>query len=121
MAFEEVEKGSCKLEETYPKFDELGDYVEGNLYGFEDGDFGKQIVLYLGDDEYDEPILQILPSHKSLKKFYSNLEIGDYIKVELVKIVPAKSEGYGDIKFYKVYKDPERAVEFDNEEGVEDE
>ena len=116
MAFVEVEKGSCELEETYPKFDEIGDYVEGNFMGFENGDFGKQIIIYKGEDEYGEPITQILPSHKNLRKYYSQIKKGDYIKVELVKILPARSENYGDIKFYKVYVDPDRAVEFEDEE-----
>ena len=46
MALVEVEEGPS--EDKYWKPEEKGDYVEGYLYKFEKGDYGKQIVLYNG-------------------------------------------------------------------------
>ena len=119
MAFKELEAGAVELDGMYPKFDEIGDYVEGNFMGLEEGDYGKQIVIYKGNDEEGEPITQTLPSHKSLRKYYSQLKMGDYIKVELIKIIKSTNEKYSDKNIYKIYVDEDRAVEFG--EGEEDE
>ena len=120
MAFEKLEAGATELDGEYPKFDEIGDYVEGNFMGLEQGDYGKQIVIWKGNDpETGLAITQTLPSHKSLKKYYNKLTLGDYIKVELVKIIPSTNEKYSDKKIYDVYVDPDRAVEF--AQGVEEE
>ena len=61
MAFKELEAGASELEGMYPRFEEIGDYVEGNFMGLEEGDYGKQIVIWKGNDsETGEAITQTL-------------------------------------------------------------
>ena len=114
MAFEEVEKGP----EQYGRYwnpEEVGDAVEGNIYKFVTDDYGnKRIDLYLGQDEDDEAMLTMLPAHADLKRVYVNLERGDYIRVELTKLIPPRKNGYPK-RIYKVLKDPERKVEWPEE------
>ena len=119
MALVEVEKGPS--EDKYWKPEEKGDYVEGYLYKFEKGDYGKQIVLYKGyDEDSGEYITQTLPAHADLKRTYVNLEVGDYIRVEVVEVKePTGKSQYGKI-IYKVLKDEDRAVEFPSEEDDDD-
>ena len=47
MAFEEVKEVMPK----YWKPEEIGECIEGNVFRFEAGQYGKQIVLDMGDDE----------------------------------------------------------------------
>ena len=112
MAFEEVEKGPEEVG-RYWNADVVGDVVEGNIYKFVTDDYGnKRIDLYLGQDEDDQAILTMLPAHADLKRVYVNLECGDYIRVELIKLIPPKKDGGYPKRIYKVLKDPERKVEW---------
>jgi len=121
MAFEEVEKGPEEVG-RYWNADVVGDVVEGNIYKFVTDDYGnKRIDLYLGQDEDDQAILTMLPAHADLKRVYVNLERGDYIRVELIKLIPPKKEDGYPKRIYKVLKDPERKVEWPEEDSSDDE
>ena len=120
MAFEEVEKGPEEVG-RYWNPEELGDAVEGNIYKFVTDDYGnKRIDLYLGQDEDDEAILTMLPGHADLRRVYVNLERGDYIRVELIKLIPPKKEKGHPKRIYKVKRDPDRKVEWPEAETVTD-
>ena len=109
MAWEEV----TEVAPSYWKPEKIGDNIEGNIYEINDGNYGKQIVLDMGDDENGEIATTTLPSHKQLQNFIPKLQVGDYIRVELVKILPAKVEGRNDTMIYKVQKDPSKFEEYD--------
>ena len=117
MAFEEVEKGP----EQYGRYwnpEEVGDAVEGNIYKFVTDDYGnKRIDLYLGQDEDDEAMLTMLPAHADLKRVYVNLERGDYIRVELTKLIPPRKENGYPKRIYKVLKDSERKVAWPDDDS----
>ena len=115
MALVEVEKGPS--EDRYWKPSEKGDYAEGYLYGFEDGDYGKQIVLYKGyDEEKGEYILQTLPSHADLKRTYVNLVEDVFTRVEVVDKEEPKVRGSKPKFIYKVLQDVEDKMDFPDKE-----
>ena len=115
MAFREVEKAPSQ--DRWWKPAEVGDYVEGNVYKFVKGDYGIQIELYLGYDEDEgEYILQGLPAHADLKRVYSNINVGDFIHVEVSEIIKAKSRTGNDKFIYKVLVDDDRFIEFPSED-----
>ena len=117
MAFEEVEKGPEEIG-RYWNADQVGDVVEGNIYKFVTDDYGnKRIDLYLGQDEDDEAILTMLPAHADLKRVYVNLERGDYIRVEVIELIPPKKEGGHPKRIYKVLKDPDKKVEWPDDDS----
>ncbi len=104
MSFEEVEIGPAEVG-RYWKPENIGDYVEGFIYDFEDGDYGKQIILQLDDDQETT-----LPAHAHLRRYYRNLEEGDYIRVEVTRIIPPKGKREYPTFEYNVLKDPERKM-----------
>lgn len=112
MAFVNVEIG----DEGYTPYwrpNTKGESIEGNIYDFEENDYGnKQIVLYVGE-ENDDMLLTTLPSHRNLMRYYSNLEIGDYIRVTVTDVKAPMKEGQFPINIYKVEKDPDQFIEFD--------
>lgn len=111
MAFEDVEIGEEPFS-PYWKPNSVGENIEGNVYDFEQGDYGKQILLYRGEDGGDL-LITTLPAHRNLMRYYENLGIGDYIRVTVTDIKPpAKDDGY-PMNIYKVEKDADRFVEFD--------
>lgn len=118
MAWEIVEKGAERLTGMYPRFDEIGDYVEGHFLGLEKDDFGNErITLYLGEDpETGEAKTQQLPSAADLRKYNNKLHRGDYVKIEFLKIIPSNNEKYSDKKIFKVMVDHSRDVEFGDDE-----
>lgn len=120
MALRTLEKGGQELTGTYPRFDEIGDYVEGNFLGFEEDDYNnKRIVLYKGvDEETGEAKTQMLPAVADLKRYYGQLEKGMWLHIELVKTIPSNNENYSDKKIFKVQADEEKDVVFE-EEGEE--
>ena len=119
MAFKEVEKGPEEVG-RYWKPEKVGDCIEGNIYEFVDGDYGKQIDLYMGMTEDDEYKLCQLPAHADLKRAYVNLEVGDYIKVEVAEIKePTGKSQYGKM-IYKILKDEDRALSFDEDDYYEE-
>ena len=112
MAFEEVAIGEEPFS-LYWKPQSVGDYIEGNIYDFEKNDYGhKQILLYKGEEDGDL-LITTLPSHRNLMRYYDNLKIGDYIRVTVTDIKEPAKEGQYPINIYKVQKDPDRFVEFD--------
>lgn len=122
MAFKTLEKGGQELTNPYPKFEEIGDYVEGNISDFIIDDYGnKRIELYKGfDEESGEDKYQTLPAHSDLKGYYSQLNIGDYVHIELVKIIKSNNPEYSDKMKYIVQVDEEKAVEFGEVESDEE-
>lgn len=120
MALRTLEKGGQELTNSYPKFEEIGDYVEGNFLGFEIDDYNnKRITLWKGnDEETGEAITQMLPAVADLKRYYGQLERGMWLHIEFVKTIPSNNENYSDKKIFKVQADEERDVVFD--EGEEE-
>ncbi|MBR0059348.1 MAG: hypothetical protein IJP99_08475 [Methanobrevibacter sp.] len=115
MAWKEVEKGPEEIG-RYWKPEKKGDCIEGNIYKFVDGDYGKQIDLYRGMTEDGEYDLCQLPAHADLKRTYRDLEVGDYIRVEVVEVKePQGKAKYGKI-IYKVLKDEDKALSFDEDD-----
>lgn len=113
MAFKEIEpEEEENYHEKYPRFENIGDHVEGNLYEWDkDGWGNKRIVLEVGEDEEGEPILQYLPTHTHLRRFYNRIHIGDYIRVELKKLIEKDNQEY-PTRIYKLQVDPDRKVEY---------
>ena len=110
MAFQKVEIGPKEVGD-YWKPEEKGDMIEGNIYEFAESTFNNKkqvrINLYLGEDENDEAIMTLLPAHAHLKRYYVNLQEGDYIKVT----VTDKIENGKYTKFeYDVLVDPDKKV-----------
>lgn len=117
MALRTLDKGGAELTNPYPRFEEIGDYVEGNICGFTIDDYdNKRIEIYKGEDaETGEVKTQLLPSAADLRKYYSQLKVGDWIRVEFVKVIPSNNEAYADKKIFKVQVDDDKFLEF--EEG----
>ena len=114
---EEEENGYDK----YPSFEKVGDSVEGNLYEFDKDQWNnKRMVLEVGEDEDGEPLLAYLPSHAHLKRFYKKVKIGDFLHVELTKLIPPKEDQEYPTRIYKIQVDPERHVEYDDDEFYEE-
>lgn len=117
MAFEEVEKGPEEFG-RYWNPEQIGDSIEGHIYKFVIDDYNnKRIDLYLGEDEDKQAILCMLPAHADLKRTYVNLERGDFIHVELVKLIEPKKEGSYAKRIYKVLVDPEEKVIWPDDDG----
>lgn len=124
MAWETLEPEEENNFTKYPKFEKVGDNVEGNLYEFYKDSYGRKgMVLEVGEDEEGEPLLQHLPTHAHLQRFYKKVAIGDFLHVELVKIIPPKEDQEYPTRIYKVQVDPDRKViyEEDDEEYYEEE
>lgn len=122
MALKKVEKGPA--EDKYWKPTGIGDFVEGHFYKFENGDYGKQMVLYKGyDEEAGEYITQTLPAHADLKRSYVNLIPGAFTKVECVDVEQAKSKTGNDKFIYDIFQDDENIMQFEdsNDEYYADE
>ena len=123
MALQDVEIGPEEIGK-YWKPEQVGDSVQGNIFEFAESTFnGKkqvQINLYLGQDENDEAIMTLLPSHAHLKRYYVNLNVGDFIVVTVVDIHQPKDkdgnpQGYPRFK-YKVQVDPDKKVIWPDED-----
>lgn len=120
MAWEEVEKGPEELG-RYWNPDKVGDKITGHIYKFVKDNYGnKRIDLYLGVDEDNEAILCMLPAHADLKRVYVNLERGDYIRVELIELIPPKKEDGHPKRIYKVIKDPTEKVSWPDDDESDD-
>lgn len=119
MALVEVEKGPSV--DKYWTPEKVGDYVEGYLYGFVDGDYGKQIELYLDfDEDAKEYITQILPAHSDLKRTYVNLVEDAFTRVEIAEVIPPKSKTGYPKYIYKVLQDVEDKIEFPEKKDAKD-
>lgn len=124
MAFKDIEpeeetEGYAK----YPKFEKVGASIEGHLYEFEtDGYNNKRMVLEVGEDEDGKPLYSYLPSHAHLQRFYKKLKIGDYIRVELVKLIEPdeNDENQYPVRKYKVQVDEDRKVYYKEVDDDED-
>ena len=117
MALRTLEKGGQELSGMYPKFEEIGDYVEGNFLGLAVDDYNnKRIEIWKGnDEETGDAITQQLPALADLKRYYTQLEKGMWVHIEFVKVIPSNNENFADKKIFKVQVDDELAVEFGDE------
>ena len=118
MAFEDVEE---TIVDKYWNPEKVGEDIEGNVYEITKDQWNnKRIVLDLGDDEEGKMIKTTLPAHAQLQRFIPNLVIGDYIRVELIKLVePTPEQLEADpnrksTRIYKVQKDPDQAVDYND-------
>lgn len=112
MAFEDVEAVSVS---KYWNPEEVGENIEGNVFEIvKDRYNNDRIVLDMDDDADGNMISCTLPGHASLQRFIKNIAIGDYIRVELIEIIPAEEENRFDAKIYKVQKDPDRKIDYDD-------
>ncbi|MBQ9024798.1 MAG: hypothetical protein IJ104_00815 [Methanobrevibacter sp.] len=119
MAWEEIEPEEETGYTKYPKFEKVGDFVEGNLYEFETDGYGnKRMVLEVGEDEDGEPLYSYLPSHAHLQRFYKKVAIGDFLRVELVKLIEPDEDDDNQypVRKYKVQVDPDRSVRYEEED-----
>lgn len=112
MAFEDVEETMDK----YWNPEKIGEDIEGNVYEIVKDQWNNQrIVLDMGDDAEGNLMTTTLPAHAQLQRFIPKLQVGDYIRVELVKLVQPTDEQLAadpsrkPAKIYKVQKDPDRA------------
>ena len=112
MAFKDVKIGEEPFS-LYWKPNTVGENIEGNIYDFEEDQYGnKQILLYRGQEDGDL-LITTLPSHRNLMRYYSNLEIGDYVRITVTEVREPAKEGQYPMNIYKVEKDADRFVEFD--------
>lgn len=108
MAFESIEfevSEKCR----FWKGDEEGEYLEGNICEeIEDGYGNRQFVVDRGTNEFGESIHTTLPTNRSVRNYYKNLMIGDYVKVVFVETRPPFKEGMQPQKIFRIQKDPSR-------------
>lgn len=121
MVLQDVEIGPEEIG-AYWKPEKKGDKIEGNIFEFaEDFYNGKKqirINLYLGRDENDEAIMTLLPSHAHLKRYYVNLNRGDYIVVTVTDVIEPKDENSYPKYKYRVQVDPDKKVTWpENDDG----
>lgn len=114
MAFETITPG---IDETSRYWEPLtvGDQIEGNVIDFVEDNYGNTRILL----ELESGFEKELPSHRDLQRYNRKVDIGDYIRVTLAKIIPSNNENYADKRVYKVEKDPSRKVEYEEEEADE--
>ncbi|PWB87886.1 hypothetical protein [Methanobrevibacter thaueri] len=80
----------------------IGENVQGNIINQVEDEYGNTcLVLDVGTDENGDIKTTTLPAHQSLMDYYDQLEMGDYIYVELVDLVERKDREY-PIKIYAV-------------------
>lgn len=114
MAFEKVILEEDKDSKFWNPQTE-GEYIEGNIAGDMKDEFGnRRIVLDRGDNKSGIMRTTILPSHHNLRRYYSHINDGDYVRVTLVKIVPPKTEDKQPYKVYQMEIDPSRFKKYDN-------
>ena len=118
MALRTLEKGAEKLTGMYPKFEGIGDYVEGNFFELAEDDYGNErIVLWLGnDEETGEDKFQWLPAAADLRKYYTQMVRGMWVKISFKKIIPSNNEQYNDKQIFLVQANEELDVEFGDDE-----
>lgn len=71
--------------------------IEGKIVEIEDGIFGKQYTLKVGEQDY------ILPSHRTLIRRLEKLKKGDVVKVEYTGQKENSTAGKNPTNLYKVY------------------
>jgi hypothetical protein len=113
----ELEKMGIENDQWWsPK--EINQTIAGNVKEIITGQYGEQILLDLYSENEDLNGYEIeLPAHKDLQNKTKSVEVGDFIVVSLIKIIPSNNPDYNDKKVYKVVKVPSRQVEY---ETVED-
>lgn len=90
----------------------VGQSIEGNLKEFETDNWGKKRIVLEKEDEEEVR----LPGHADLQQYTKKLEIGDYIKVTLIKIKESNDPDYNDKPFYKVEVDSDKKVVYEEVE-----
>ena len=93
------EAGNCK----HWKPSQKGEWIEGYVKDYIKDGFGNaQILLDRGVDNNGNEIETTIPTHTNLQKYYSQIKIGDYIKVTLNDIIPPRFEGNSPSYIYDV-------------------
>ena len=95
-----------KAEEQYWNPKEIGENIEGNLFFWLKDQYGNKVAVFDSVDKDGNTIKTILPSHKNLRRYYNDWNIGDYIRVELVDIKKLSNQHY--MKIYNVQIDDEQ-------------
>lgn len=111
MAFEGVAP-DVDMTSRFWKPQTVGDSIEGNICNWEMDKWGNSRICL----EIEGGFEKLLPAHKDLLRYNSKLELGDYIRVTLSQIKKSNDPEYNDQKLYKVQKDPERKVEYEEED-----
>lgn len=112
MAFKSVEIGQEPFS-LYWKPSLVGESIEGNVYDFEEDEYGhERMLLYRGEKDGDM-LITTLPSHGNLRRYHENLNVGEYIRITVTNIKEPSREGYSPMNIYKVERDDTRFVEFD--------
>lgn len=92
--------------------DEVGDKIEGLCVAIVTGPFGEQIVIKIEDGRE-----VTLPAHADLKKKTRKVFEGDYVWVELVRIIKSNNPDYNDKLLYKLELVEANEVPIDQEVG----
>ena len=111
MAFEDVAP-DVDMTSRFWEPQTVGDSIEGNICNWEMDNWGNSRICL----EIEGGFEKLLPAHKDLLRYNSKLELGDYIRVTLSQIKKSNNPDYNDQKLYKVQKDPERKVEYEEED-----
>ena len=110
MAFKKIAPEVGKLRYWNPAT--IGEEIEGNIFDEEKDDWNNsRIVLDRGTDEEGNIIKTTLPGHYGLRKYYSKINKGDYIRVTLVDIKESKNSN-NSLNVYAVEVDDERFKEY---------
>lgn len=108
MSFETIEPDVDEASRYWEPLIE-GESIEGNVLNFVVDNYGNTRILL----ELEGGFVKELPSHRDLRRYNRKVEIGDYIRVTLRKIIPNNNPDYADKRVYKVEKDPSRRVEYE--------
>lgn len=111
MAFEDVAP-DVDMTSRFWEPQAVGDSIEGNICNWEMDNWENSRICL----EIEGGFEKLLPAHKDLLRYNSKLELGDYIRVTLSQIKKSNNPDYNDQKLYKVQKDPERKVEYEEED-----
>ncbi|PWB87887.1 hypothetical protein [Methanobrevibacter thaueri] len=67
----------------------IGETITGHIYMISTDEYGAEIIiLKIKDPYYDIKYLVRIPPHPSIMECYSNINIGDYLKIQYVNKVP---------------------------------
>lgn len=109
MAFEEIEK---EAEEQYWNPTEVGESIEGNICAWIKDQRGFKVAVIDTTDDEGNDIKCIFPSHVDLRRCYKDLQIGDFIHAEVIKLRPIKNSKHKK-RIYSMQVDPDKFVEYE--------
>ena len=98
--------------ECFWKPEEKGDKIEGLCTAIIPGEYGEQVLIKIEDGRE-----VILPAHADLKKKTRKVFEGDYVWVEVSRIIPSNNPDYNDKLLYKLELVEAENVPIDQEAG----